>query len=401
MNIFSKLVSRTITSFFYIAKPFLPYKPPKNLDHIEDIVDVLNEKHINSVLLVTDKSIRKFGLSTKLEERIVKNNISLTIYDDVLPNPTTVNVQEGLDVYLNNKCQTIIAFGGGSPIDCAKAIAARTPKPKKPIEKLKGTLKVRGKLPLLFAVPTTAGTGSEVTLTAVISDPVTHSKYTINDFKLVPDYAVLDPETTFTLPKHLTSTTGIDALTHAIEAFIGKSTSKTTRKQSIDAITLIFNNIRTAYNFPDNYAARKNMLIASNLAGKAFSMSYVGYVHAVAHTLGGKYNVPHGLANSILLPYVLRDYGKKIYKKLHTLAIAICASTKGDSHEEGAKKFLDSLDLLLKDLDIPTKVDCIKKEDIPTLAKIAAKEANHLYPVPVLMNAKELEKFYFMIREKI
>lgn len=399
MNVFSKIGCRIVNFCFYLAKPFLPYHAPINLDSIEEIVDVLIKNNKKSVLLVSDKMVRNIGLTKSLEDKILENDIVLSIYDDVQPNPTTENVEEAVLKYKESNCEAIIGFGGGSPIDCAKAVGARIARPKKTLDKLKGTLKVRKKIPMLFCVPTTAGTGSEVTLTSVISDAKTHSKYTINDFNLVPAYAVLDPKVTFTLPKHLTSTTGIDALTHAIEAFIGKSTTKTTREQSIRAVQLIFENIRSAYNHPDNFIARKNMLIASNLAGKAFSMSYVGYVHAVAHTLGGKYGLPHGLANSILLPYFLKEYGKSIYKKLYLLSLSINCARKTDSYEEGAKRFISALEQLLSDLEIPSKTDIIKNEDIPNLAKIAAKEANPLYPVPLLMSARELEKFYYLIKK--
>ena len=399
MNIFSKLFYRTIHFGFYLIKPFLPYKPPVVLNKIEDIsVELINLKK-NTVMLVSDKMVRSIGLTKSLEKSLVNNGINLVIFDSVCPNPTSDNVETGVNLYNQNKCDSIIAFGGGSPIDCAKAIAARIVRPKKSIKQLKGILKVGRKLPTLFTVPTTAGTGSETTITSVISDSITHEKYTINDFKLVPNYAVLDPVVTYTLPKHLTSTTGLDALTHAVEAYIGKSTSRTTRKQAIEAIKLIFENLETAYNEPTNYEARKNMLIASNIAGKAFSMSYVGYIHAVAHTLGGKYNVPHGLANSILLPIFLKDYGRAIYKKIYQIAVGIGMVEKNTSHKEAFDVFMNRLDDLLVRLDIPKTIKGIKEEDIPFMAVTAAKEANHIYPVPIMKSAKELEKYYYLVRD--
>ena len=397
MNIFSKIFYRTIHFSFYLIKPFLPYKPPKILENISDITVELMKKNIKNVMLVSDKMVRNIGLTKSLEENLIKSNINLIIYENVDPNPTSRNVEEGLALYNKENCEAIIAFGGGSPIDCAKAIGARIVKPKKSLRKLKGILKVGKRLPPLFCVPTTAGTGSETTITSVISDSETHEKFTINDFKLVPEYAVLDPITTFTLPKHLTSTTGLDALTHAIEAYIGKSTTKTTRKQAIEAIKLIFDNIVTAYNEPKNYAARKNMLMASHIAGKAFSMSYVGYVHAVAHSLGGKYNTPHGLANSVLLPIFLKEYGKTIYKKISKISIALGLVSKTESQEIAFNTFMNKLDEIYKKLDIPKTINAIKEEDIPSMAKTAAKEANHIYPVPVLLTAKELEKFYKIV----
>ena len=234
-----------------------------------------------------------------------KEQINCELYDKTVANPTTENVEEAKEQYLQKKCQAIIAFGGGSSMDCAKAVGARIVKPKQSLAQMKGILKIHKKLPLLIAIPTTAGTGSETTLSAVITDSKTRHKYPINDFSLIPHYAVLDPEMTKTLPPTLTATTGMDALTHAIEAYIGRSTTKETRKDALEAIQLIFANIEQAYQNGQDSNARKNMLQAAYLAGNAFSRSYVGYVHAVAHSLGGKYNTPHGLANAVLLPCLL------------------------------------------------------------------------------------------------
>ena len=265
---------------------------------------------------------------------------------------------------------------------------------------MKGILKVRRKIPLLAAIPTTAGTGSEVTLAAVITDDATHYKYPINSFPLIPSIAVLDPKVTHTLPKSLTATTGMDALTHVVEAYIGRSTTHQTRKWAVTAVRLICRNIQKAYNEGTDYEARENMLKASNLAGSAFSQSYVGYVHAVAHSLGGAYNIPHGLANAVILPYVLEAYGSSIYKKLRKLARAINLVDKYENAEVAAKKFIKHIKEMNENLGIPKTLKGIKPEDIPELARRADKEGNPLYPVPVLMDAKGLEKFYYDVMDK-
>lgn len=215
-------------------------------------------------------------------------------------------------------------------MDCAKAVGARAAYPKKTISKMKGMLKVLLPLPTLIAIPTTAGTGSETSLAAIITDSEEHHKYALMSFPLIPHYAVLDPELTYSLPKGLTATTGMDALTHAVEAYIGRSTTKETRRLSLDAVKLVFENIEAAYQDGKNHAARKNMLHAAYKAGVAFSKSYVGYIHAVAHSVGGQYGTPHGLANAVIMPYVLEAYGKTVYKKLHKLGIAagICTRSK-------------------------------------------------------------------------
>lgn len=252
---------------------------------------------------------------------------------------------------------------------------------------------------MLIAIPTTAGTGSEVTITAVITDTEKKHKYTMNNFTMIPAYAVLDPEVTYTLPPHLTATTGMDALTHVVEAYIGGSTSKETRKLSLEVTKLVFENLKNAYNDGKNRKARENMLLAAYKAGIAFSKSYVGYIHAVAHSLGGQYNIPHGLANAVLMPIVLEEYGKAAHKKLHQLGIAAGVASENDTHEDGATKFIEAIRDLNKKMNIPESLAGIQKEDIPQMAKHAAQEANPLYPVPKLMNAKELEPFYIKVAD--
>ena len=399
MNIFKKIYCRIFQMCFRIALPFLPYREPIILDSIKEIPNNLNKLSIKNILLITDKGIRNLGITKELEEVLSKNNINCIVYDETLPNPTIDNIESARKLYVDYSCEALIAFGGGSPIDCAKAVGARIAYPKKTIGKLKGLLKIRRKIPLLIAIPTTAGTGSEVTLASVVSDPSIQHKYTLMDFNLIPRIAVLDPSVTVSLPPHLTSTTGLDALTHAIEAYIGRSTTSDTRKKAIEAIKLIFGNIEEAYNNGSNIEARTNMLKAAYLAGIAFSKSYVGYVHAVAHSLGGQYNIPHGLANAILLPIVLEKYGKSIYKKLHKLSIEVGISSKDENKEESARKFIKAIYALNERMNIPHKLKGIKEEDIIIMSKHADKEANPLYPVPKLFNAKELEYFYYQVKE--
>ena len=335
MNIFRKFYCRTYQQIFHIAIPFMPYREPKILENMDEVVKTLKEEKIDKVMLATDKSIRGLGLTKELEDALTRANLSYVDYDDILPNPTIDMVEEGLKIYLKNNCKAMIAFGGGSVMDCAKVILARVAKPKKSVQKMKGLLKIRKKLHPLFAVPTTAGTGSETTLAAVITDGKSHYKYAINDFSLIPKYAVLDYRTTLNLPKFITATTGMDALTHAVEAYIGKSTTKKTRRMAEDAVKLIVKNLKLAYDEPHNEEARKNMLRASFYAGVAFTISYVGYVHAIAHSLGGQYGVAHGFANAVILPHVLKRYGKSAQKKLSKLAkTSMIADEKDDDKKD-------------------------------------------------------------------
>ena len=398
MNILEKTFCRTYQLGFKAAMPVLPYHEPKTFHSIENITDILKAENKNSVLIVSDQGIRQSGIIDILTNILDKANIKYAVYDQTRANPTIYNIEEGLKIYNQNNCNALIAIGGGSSMDCAKAIGARVVYPKKSVEQMKGLMHVLRKIPTLITVPTTAGTGSEVTVTAVITDPDKKHKYTLNNFTFIPYYAILDPKLTVTLPKSLTATTGMDALTHAVEAYIGRSTTRQTRKLATDATKLIFENILNAYNNGLDINARANMLIAAYKAGMAFSKSYVGYIHAIAHSLGGQYNIPHGLANAVLMPYVLEGYGKSVYKKLHKLAIAAGISNKEENSKTAAEKFIAAIKELNKKMNIPDHFDIIEDKDIPQMARYAAKEANPLYPVPKLMNRKELEKFYYQVK---
>lgn len=401
MNQLRKMYCRTFQTAFKIALPFLPYRTPEIIGSVKGIPDILKKRKCSAVLIITDAGIRKLGLTKRLQKVLTDYDIPYFIYNKTVANPTTVNVAEALSIYQENECDAIIGFGGGSSMDCAKAVGARAAKPKQSLAKMKGILKVRKKLPLLMAIPTTAGTGSETTLAAVITDAETRHKYAINDFPLIPRYAVLDPKVTVSLPPSITATTGMDALTHAVEAFIGNSTTYGTRQNALLAVRLIFENIDTAYRDGKNIDARRNMLHASYYAGCAFTKSYVGYVHAVAHSLGGEYNVPHGLANAVILPLVLESYGESVHKKLHKLAVAAGISDPETPISESAERFIRAIKEMKKRFGIGDHIPEINDVDIPKLAHYADKEANPLYPVPVLMDSSELEGFYYRLMDDV
>lgn len=394
MNLIQHICCRAYQGVFRAALPFLPYREPEILHRCEELPDTLKQHKIKKILIVTDPGIVACGLMTKITSVLAKEKISYSVYDQTSANPTVRNVEEALALYQKEHCKALLAIGGGSAMDCAKALGARIACPKKTLGQLKGTLHVLHRIPLLIAVPTTAGTGSENTLAAVITDSEKKHKYVLNDFVLIPRYAILDAELTYSLPPHLTATTGMDALTHAVEAYIGRSTTKETREKALLAVKTIYQNIETAYHDGHNHAAREQMLNAAYLAGFAFSRSYVGYVHAVAHSLGGQYNIPHGLANAVLLPEVLESYGSCIHQKLHMLGCAAGVCTEQDSIKAGAGKFIASIRTLNKNMGIPDFLSGIQERDIETMSVHAAKEANPLYPVPKLMTRKELEAFY-------
>lgn len=380
---------------------FLPWRVPEQISgegSLAKLPAFCKEKGFKNGLLVTDGMLMQLGLTAPLIEGMKKEGLGIVVFDKVVPNPTVTNIEDGLKLYKDNGCDHIIAFGGGSAMDCAKGIGARVARPNKPIPKMKGVLKVLRKLPPLIAIPTTSGTGSEATLAAVISNPETHEKYPINDPVLIPHYAVMDPLLTVGLPKPITSTTGMDALTHAVEAYIGGENTKATKAEAIEATQLIFKYLKRAYDNGEDLEARNKMQKASLLAGMAFTRAYVGYVHAMAHTLGGFYGVPHGLANSIILPYVLDAYGEKAHKKLAQLADAV--GIKGKDDAEKAKAFIQEIRDMNAYMEIPSKIEgkwTIKEEDIPTMIKRALKEANPLYPVPKLMGYEEIEALFRQI----
>ena len=394
MNQLQKVYCRVYQFVFRAAMPILPYREPERFGSIGELECVFRKLRPNSVLLVTDRMLRQQGITRSFEELLKKMKVPCVVYEGTRSNPTVENVEEALRLYKENRCSCLAAIGGGSAMDCAKGVGARVVNPKRSIMKMKGILKVFHRIPTLIAIPTTAGTGSEATVTSVITDEVTKHKCTMSDFVLIPSHTVHDPELTRTLPPSLTATTGMDALTHAVEAYIGRSTTKETRRYALEAARLVFENIEKAYRDGGDMQARRNMLEASYLAGQAFSKSYVGYFHAVAHSLGGQYNIPHGLANAVLLPIGLEIYGKRIHKKLHELAAAVGIAGKEESDEAAAKRFIEAVHGLNARMNIPDRLSGIHREDISVMAEHAHKEANPLYPVPVLMDAKELRVFY-------
>lgn len=394
MNPLASAFCRTYQTVFRLALPVLPYREPAPLESVEQIPDVLAAHDCGKPLIVTDANLHALGLIEPLKAALARADMSYAVFDETVPNPTVANVEAARALYLDKGCDCLVAFGGGSPMDCAKAAGARIAKPGQPVSKMRGLLHVRKPLPLLVAVPTTAGTGSETTLAAVITDQETHYKYPINDFALIPRYAVLDARVTAGLPPHVTSTTGLDALVHATEAYIGRSTTAQTRAHAEEAVRLIDRYLKRAYDDGTDLEAREGMLRAAYLAGAAFTKSYVGYVHGVAHSLGGQYGVAHGLANAVLCPYVLDIYGASCHARLGRLARRTGIAPADSSDGQAANRFIRWFRELNDYLGIPCEIEQIRPDDIPRMARRAAAESNPLYPVPKLMGARELEEIY-------
>ena len=321
---FYEFYCRAFRKVFYIEQNFWEWIDPKLLKapgSVMELPALIKSRKIDRVLLVTGPTVTKLGLTAPLLRGLEEAGISCVVYSKTPPDPSTSDIEEALQLYLDNQCRGIIAFGGGSPMDCAKMVGLAYAYPRKGTKKLRGIQPIMLKgTPKLFAVPTTAGTGSETTIAAIVTDPETHRKYSVLTPKLRPNYAVLDPELTAGLPPHITAATGLDALTHAVEAYIGKCNTPRTKKAALRAVPLIFQNLEPAYRDGANLKARENMLQASYDAGIAFTRAYVGYAHGIAHAIGGLYHVPHGLACAIILPHVLAFYGTAAHKRLAGLA---------------------------------------------------------------------------------
>ena len=397
----NKLYCRIHQQIYRMASYFVPWRFPEIFQGelaYENLADKLSQH--KKILIVTDKALVELGLLTQLLNTLDKNHIAYAVYDKILPNPTIANVEEALIAFHHNDCSAIIGFGGGSPIDCGKIVAARVARPNKAVTRMMGIQKIRKKLIPLIAIPTTAGTGSEVTIAAVITDDQTHQKYAVSDMCLMPKYILMDYTLTYKLPPFITATTGMDALTHAIEAFIGKANTKQTKLDALKAITLVHENLYIAYQDGENEKARKSMLFASFYGGRAFTRAYVGNVHAMAHTLGGTYHIAHGYANAVALPVVLRAYGNKVGKKLAMIADHIGLSEDKDSVSQKSEKLIHWIEGMNESMNIPMYITEIKKEDIPMMAKKAYIEANPAYPVPDIWSMAQFQDVFIKLGGK-
>ena len=343
---------------------------------------------IRKVLIVTDPVLKKLGVLDKIIKVMDETGIEWCVYSDVLPDPTYTIVQEGVSVLREQNCDAVLAVGGGSPIDAAKVIAVLATNDT-PLRKLAGVLKVKKPGLPLFAVPTTAGTGSEVTIAAVVSDPDTHQKTPVMDPKVVPVAAALDPLLMVGMPPHITAATGMDALTHAIEAYISTHASTETDGYAKSAIKMILKYLPKAYGNGEDLQAREAMALASCYAGLAFTKANLGYVHAISHNLGAMYQIPHGLANGIVLPYVLEYSRDAVTDRLAQLAVAVDLGTTDLGEDKLSEMFIDKVKQLCKELNIPEKVEPLNKADIGSIAKDALKEAHYLYPVPKYMDQRQ------------
>ncbi len=375
---------RAFQCCFAVGAHFLPWRRPKvyaGPGSLLRAADILRENGLRRPFVVASRRQCADEHFRALQETLDEQDILLSIFSAVETDPSVETVERIASQYRLDRCDCFLVIGGGSPMDAAKAAAARLARPEKTVPQLGGLLKVRRRVPPLIAVPTTAGTGSETTIAAVVTDG--HHKYAISDLCLIPRYAILDPTLSTGLPPRITVETGMDALTHAVEAYLSRFyNTGMTRALAESAVMAIFTHLERAYRDGASLDDRAAMLQASFDAGAAFTRASVGNVHAIAHTLGGLYGVPHGLANAVLLPLVLEDYGAAAYPRLAHLAGLL--GLKGDTEETRAKAFIAEIRAMNARMNVPDRLDCIRDEDIPLMARWAAQEANPVYPVPVI-----------------
>jgi alcohol dehydrogenase len=355
-----------------------------------DLVDVLKEKHMNRYMIVTTAGFIKRGTLQPFFERLDKSRIAYSIFHDVKPDPEISDVENLKEYYIKEGCQGLIAIGGGSVIDCSKAALACVQTSHLDVKTVLETGRVSKILPLFIAVPTTAGTGSEVTAGAVITDPIRKRKYALSHLFLIPKYAVLDATLLTTLPAKMTAYTGMDALTHAIEAYINCFNNRKTNVYALEAIQSIFQYLIPSFLDGSNIQYRLELLEASYKAGVAITNNYIGYVHAIAHGIGGMYHLQHGMINAIILPIVLEEYGGAVTKKLARIADVI--GIDGHTDQQKAEHFIKKLKELNRVLGIPTSIPEIQDADIHYLATGAEKEGNPTYPTPVTWDIRKFEE---------
>ncbi len=395
-----------------------------------DLVLLIQSRGFSNVMLVTTAGFVRRGIVSIIEQELQAVGVHVHVFSHVAPDPDFDCIEDAFKKFCTSQSQAIIALGGGSVMDCAKIVGALAVRPGKKVQDLVGTMKVRTALPFLIAIPTTAGTGSEATAAAVVTNTSQKRKYAVADFRLIPHAAILDPTLLAGLPPAMTAYSGMDALTHAVEAYLNRYGSHQSRLYAQRAIVLIFKHLKSSFQDGTNIYHREKMLLASYYAGIAFSNAMVGYVHALAHGIGGRYHVQHGLANAILLPHVLGQYGKSAYASLAKLerlvSLAECVdiresdgvrhdvddkqttilrplflddlikkanmSQNEENDETLAKKFIERIKLLNQSFDIPDVIKELKKQDIPVLAQGALAEGNPAYPVPHIWDLSTFEQ---------
>ena len=343
---------------------------------LTEATDSIKSQGFKKGLIVTDKILNQIGIVKQVQDLLTEREVTTVVFDGTQPNPTIGNVEAGLELLKENDCDFVISLGGGSPHDCAKGIALVAANGGK-IGDYEGVdQSAKPQLPLI-AINTTAGTASEMTRFCIITDEARHIKMAIVDKHTTPLVSVNDPELMLAKPASLTAATGMDALTHAVEAYVSIAATPITDAVAIKAIELIQAHLRKAVSHGDDIEAREQMAYAQFMAGMAFNNASLGYVHAMAHQLGGFYDLPHGVCNAILLPHVQRYNAQVCPERLTDVAKAMGVDVEGMSAEQGAEAALEAIVALSKDVGIPAGLKELgaKSDDISVLADNALKDA--------------------------
>jgi len=343
---------------------------------LKDAADSIQSKGFKKGLIVTDKILNQIGVVKKVQDLLTERDVETVVFDGTQPNPTISNVNDGLALLKANDCDFVVSLGGGSPHDCAKGISLVAANGGK-IGDYEGVDQSAKPMLPLVSINTTAGTASEMTRFCIITDEERHIKMAIVDKHTTPLVSVNDPELMLAKPASLTAATGMDALTHAVEAYVSTAATPITDAVAIKAIELIQAHLRTAVKDGSNLEAREQMAYAQFMAGMAFNNASLGYVHAMAHQLGGFYDLPHGVCNAILLPHVQRYNAQVVPARLRDVAKALGVNVEGMTPEQGADAAIEAIVSLAKDVGIPAGIQELgaKAEDIPTLADNALKDA--------------------------
>jgi alcohol dehydrogenase len=383
MYLFSRFmirVLRIVTPLLAFPKPFSFVGQDASLSMGREIIGL----GVKRVMLVTDGPLLKLGLADPLVALFQSAGISVDVFSEIEPDPSVALVLKGVEHLKTFRPDAVIALGGGSPIDATKAMLLCHANDCHPA-KLKGlwlyALPRKRTLPF-FAIPTTAGTGSEVTIVSIVSDPVARTKFPIIDPRLVPGMMALDPRLMVGMPPFITALTGMDALTHAIEAYISTLATDETDRYARMATASILRNLPTAYRNGQDLEARERMAVASCMAGLAFTRAGVGYVHAISHQLGGLYHAPHGLINAIVLPHVLEFSKVNCASRLADLARVSGLGERDASNKELADAFIARIRDMNREMQIPTTVKELQTDDFEIIIDRAFKEAHGTYGVP-------------------
>lgn len=387
------LINRFLMLFLKMSAVFIRKKTNvfTGEDSSIELMRYIVSKGRKRVYIITTQGINRRGQLESMIAELSSSGIAYTVYDQVNADPTFEDVRAILETNKAFQCDAVLAVGGGSVMDAAKAVALSIGNNKDP-EKLVGMLKGKKRPLPLYCVPTTSGTGSEATVAAVISDTDSHQKQFVIDIRLVSDACALDPVILSSVPPGITAMTGMDALTHAIEAYIGINGSKRTDKLAEEAILSIVKSLPVAYKNGNDLEARSEMAMASYQAGVAFTEASLGYVHAISHQLGAHYGVPHGLGNAILLPKVLLASLPAIENKLARLSLLLGWNDENESKSFNAMAFIRKIEEMNKAMDIPGVVYDLDRTNIPSIAKSARKEAVFNYPAPKLLTVGECEE---------